>query len=142
MIVNTVTCLFPLLVTRIRVIHSGSIILLGYGMTECMQITLLPADLSCPSINGVTVVPKLITLDSFRHALSVGLATNIYFRRPPVIIGHECNVLVKEEPLLPGDWFNTGDLGNLNHGGYLYITSCSKDVTNLWAASPGQHVTG
>lgn len=105
----------------------GIRMLQGYGLTECS-----------PLVSGTTEY-----LNTYKKAGSVGLAVNsgeikiidqdedgigeIVFRGPNVMLGYY-NMPEKTAEVLRDGWFYTGDLGFLDHDGWLYLTGRKKNV--------------
>ncbi|PFH55662.1 hypothetical protein XA68_17861 [Ophiocordyceps unilateralis] len=82
--------------------------------------------------SGVSVGPELVILDSSSETkASPGSIGRICVRGEPVFHGY----LLPDGSLDRGSfnadgWFDTGDLGFMDHDGYLYITGRSKEVIN------------
>jgi acyl-CoA synthetase (AMP-forming)/AMP-acid ligase II len=108
------------------------VVLPSYGMTECMPISSPPLDyqLDREGTSGKAVGPELsIRSLPDGQPLQTGLTGAICVRGPPMFGGYG-NPNETAEAMLPGGWFNTGDMGHVDKDGYLYITGRSKEVIN------------
>jgi acyl-CoA synthetase (AMP-forming)/AMP-acid ligase II len=118
----------------------GVRVLETYGMTEAAsQITANPLDpdLRRPGSAGLPVGVQLRVVDGAGTPLPVG-ATGLLEIRGPGVADH---YLASSEPpnesielrvtaLNRGGWLSTGDLGHLDHDGYVFLTGRADDVIN------------
>ena len=99
----------------------GPVVNQGYGMTEAMAITMMPAtsvDLSRPD--------TLRTVGKANPAMEVETRDGDVWVRGPFVMEGYWN----EPPLseTADGWFNTGDMGYFDDDGFLYLNDRSKDV--------------
>lgn len=130
-VANAAGGLLPSLALEMRAAY-GCSVLPGYGMTECMPISAPPLDykLDREGTSGRRVGPQLKVFNDAGEEVPAGMVGNVVVRGPPLFDGYEGDAQATEEAFFPGGWFNTGDLGWLDHDGYLYITGASKEVIN------------
>jgi len=108
-------------------------ILPSYGMTECMPICTPPLDykLDRKGTSGKTCGPEISILNTDKKPLSAFQIGHINVRGGPTFAGYlTSNNDIDATCFNPNNYFDTGDLGYLDHDGYLYITGRSKEVIN------------
>jgi oxalate---CoA ligase len=110
----------------------GSPVIEGYGMTECYPITsnpLPPGKRIAGSVGVVAAGTEVAILDSADHSLSCGEIGEIIVSGPQVTRGYLNDPDDNRNTFVNG-WFRTGDLGNLDDEGYLFVTGRLKEVIN------------
>jgi long-chain acyl-CoA synthetase len=110
--------------------RTGSRILQGYGLTE----TAGGAAVDRPGMSrrrGACGLPlpgtEATIVDERLRPLPPGRRGEICLRGPQVTPGY-WNDPEATEAALAGDWLRTGDVGYLDHDGYLYVTERMKDL--------------
>ncbi|HET9802795.1 MAG TPA: AMP-binding protein, partial [Candidatus Acidoferrum sp.] len=110
----------------------GSPVIEGYGMTECYPITsnpLPPGKRIAGSVGVVASGTEVAILDAAGHSLSCGEIGEIIVSGPQVTRGYLDDPDDNRNTFVNG-WFRTGDLGNLDDEGYLFVTGRIKEVIN------------
>ncbi len=102
----------------------------GYGLTETSPVV----SLNTPSGNKPGSVGRLVPgtevriADDHGQALPIGESGEVWLRGPMIMKGYY-NLPDETTRALTGDgFFKTGDLGRMDHDGYLYITGRKKDL--------------
>eukprot|EP01038_Epipyxis_sp_PR26KG_P009637 gene9637-12976_t len=134
-IANAAGGLLPVLAIGLRNTFNA-VILTSYGMTECMPISSPPQtyNLEPTGTSGISMGPDIMIVDDDLHPVDIGVKGNIFIRGPPTFGGYENNGAANDESFftINGEtgWFNTGDMGNLDNEGYLFISGRSKEIIN------------
>jgi acyl-CoA synthetase (AMP-forming)/AMP-acid ligase II len=104
----------------------------AYGMTEAThQISsnpLPPGEQREGSV-GLPVGVDVAVLDAANRPLPSGVVGQIALRGATITAGYEENTQSNAEAFQEG-WFRTGDEGNLDEDGYLYLTGRAKEMIN------------
>jgi long-chain acyl-CoA synthetase len=104
----------------------------GYGLTETTSAVVTtggPAYVAKPSSVGRPVVVadlRIVVPDTDRD-VGTGEIGEIWVKGPNVVRGYWNNPEATTTAFTEG-WFHTGDLGYLDHDGYLYVVDRMKDV--------------
>jgi acyl-CoA synthetase (AMP-forming)/AMP-acid ligase II len=110
----------------------GSPVIEAYGMTEAAhQIAsnpLPPAKQKAGSV-GLATGLSVAILDDAGNQVPPTVSGEIVLRGDNVISGYLENPSANETAFSNG-WFRTGDLGHLDHEGYLYLTGRLREVIN------------
>jgi acyl-CoA synthetase (AMP-forming)/AMP-acid ligase II len=104
----------------------------AFGMTEAShQIASnpLPPGRRKPGSVGVAAGAEVAIMDGSGRLLPAGETGEIAVRGRGVTRGYEGNPEANAAAFSDG-WFRTGDLGRLDHDGYLFITSRLKEIVN------------
>ncbi|HMH75049.1 MAG TPA: non-ribosomal peptide synthetase [Candidatus Udaeobacter sp.] len=104
----------------------------AFGMTEAShQIASnpLPPGRRVPGSVGVAAGAEIAIMDPSGRPLAAGETGEIVVRGRGVTGGYEGNADANATAFRDG-WFRTGDLGRLDHDGYLFITSRLKEIVN------------
>jgi acyl-CoA synthetase (AMP-forming)/AMP-acid ligase II len=104
----------------------------AFGMTEAShQIASnpLPPGRRLPGSVGVAAGAEIAIMDPSGRPLAAGETGEIVVRGRGVTGGYEGNADANATAFRDG-WFRTGDLGRLDHDGYLFITSRLKEIVN------------
>jgi long-chain acyl-CoA synthetase len=105
----------------------GFTVLEGYGLTETSPVvTFNPVDKRKPGSAGKPLPSVSIRI---AHPSDVGEG-EIEISGPMVMQGYYKKPSATAEVLHDG-WFRTGDIGRLDHDGYLFVTGRSKEVIVL-----------
>lgn len=98
----------------------------AYGMTECPRVT--EASLEEVAARRGTVgrpIPfRQVKISSIDGDVAVGAEGEVLVRGPDLFSGYLGGAPAEE-------WYRTGDLGRVDHDGYLYITGRSSAVVNV-----------
>ena len=108
----------------------GVIVLQGYGMTECTPL--------------LTGTPMSAMRERYKKAGSVGIPVStgevriedpnddgigeVMFRGPNVMLGYYNMPEETAEVMAEDGWLHTGDMGFMDHEGWLYLTGRKKNV--------------
>lgn len=136
LICNAAGGLLPTLAQELRDVFGGCAVLPSYGMTECMPIASpLPSyQLERPGCSGIACGPHLSIRDpaNIDEELPVGKTGAICVRGSPTFEGYEVSVNcpLDTSAFSKDGWFDSGDCGNMDADGYLYITGRSKEIIN------------
>ncbi len=97
----------------------GFRIVQGYGLTECSPVlTVNPLEASVAGSVGHAIPGVELKLANNNEVLARGSnITSGYFQRPD-----------KTSELFEGEWMKTGDIGELDDNGYLFLKGRQKDV--------------
>jgi long-chain acyl-CoA synthetase len=102
----------------------------GYGLTETSPVV----SLNIPQVNRVGSVGKPLPsvqikiTDDNGNALPVGEIGEIWIKGPMVMKGYYQLPEVTAEVITADGYFKSGDLGNFDADGFLYITGRKKDL--------------
>ena len=109
----------------------GVIVYRGYGSTEHPVISTGtpddPVERRAGTDGRLTPGNEVRLVDDEGHDVAPGLDGEIAVRGPEQFVGYR-NPALDAEAFLPGGWFLTGDIGNVDAEGYLTITDRKKDV--------------
>ncbi|KAL3960490.1 hypothetical protein ACCO45_005607 [Purpureocillium lilacinum] len=132
LVCNAAGNLSPSLARRLRDTFDCAV-LPSYGMTECMPISTPPLDyrLDRDGTSGVSIGPELKILDPLDAPVPAGTVGRICVRGTPVFPGYLLpDGSLDKTSFTAEGWFDTGDRGHVDGGGYLFITGRSKEVIN------------
>ncbi|OAQ74999.1 peroxisomal-coenzyme A synthetase [Purpureocillium lilacinum] len=99
----------------------------------CMPISTPPLDyrLDRDGTSGVSIGPELKILDPLDAPVPAGTVGRICVRGTPVFPGYLLpDGSLDKTSFTAEGWFDTGDRGHVDGGGYLFITGRSKEVIN------------
>ncbi|KAI0693792.1 acetyl-CoA synthetase-like protein [Cytidiella melzeri] len=137
LICNAAGGLLPVLAEELKNTF-GATILPSYGSTECMPIASPPTTykLDRPGCSGIACGPYLSIRDplNLERELPRGQTGAVCVRGLPTFIGYEkvnkIDVPLDTSAFSSEGWFDSGDCGNMDADGYLFITGRSKEIIN------------
>lgn len=100
----------------------------AYGMSETLQITGVPYGQSRPGSVGKSLTLDIGIFDANGQRCPPGQSGEIRLKGPsvfPYYLGE-----AKPESVFVDGWFRTGDLGQLDSEGYLFLTGRRKEMIN------------
>ena len=104
----------------------------AYGMTEAahqMACNPLPTGLRKVGSVGIPTGTEIAIVDETGTRLPQGVEGEIVVRGPNVMAGYVASEQTNANDFIDG-WFRTGDQGQLDRDGYLFITGRIKEVIN------------
>ena len=104
----------------------------AYGMTEAahqMASNPLPPRERKPGTVGVAAGPEIRVVDEQGKTVAVGARGEIVIRGGNVMTAYENNPDANATAFIDG-WFRTGDVGTMDHEGYLSIVGRLKEIIN------------
>jgi acyl-CoA synthetase (AMP-forming)/AMP-acid ligase II len=104
----------------------------AYGMTEAahqMACNPLPPGLRKVGSVGIPTGTEIAIVDETGTRLPQGVEGEIVVRGPNVMAGYVASEQTNANDFIDG-WFRTGDQGQLDRDGYLFITGRIKEVIN------------
>jgi acyl-CoA synthetase (AMP-forming)/AMP-acid ligase II len=103
----------------------------GYGMTEASPCThIMPDELNRPGAVGLTTPNtecKIVSIET-GAALGPGEAGEVWVRGPQVMKGYLNRPDATAATVDEGGWLHTGDVGQMDEDGYLYIVDRIKEL--------------
>ena len=112
----------------------GAAVIQGYGITETGNIaqTPLPPERAPPGSVGRPTI-DLAIMDETGIAVGAEEIGEIVVRGPEIFDGYEGDSVATAAAFRDG-WFRTGDLGRLDHEGFLFIVGRVSDIINRGGA--------
>ncbi len=109
----------------------GAPVIETYGMTETSLICCSPLPPRPRKIGSVgpPVGPEVAIMDEAGTLVPPGVAGEVVVRGPTVVAGYEDSPEANINAFRHG-WFRTGDLGQLDADGYLFLKGRLKDLIN------------
>ena len=110
----------------------GVPVLEAYGMTEAAhQIACnpLPPAMRKPGSVGVVTGPEIAIFDAQSQPLGPDCEGEIVIRGSSVISSYVEDPSANEQSFT-GDWLRTGDIGSIDHDGYVFIKGRIKEIIN------------
>lgn len=105
--------------------HSMGIrVIQGYGLTECSPIVAVNTD---RKFKHASIGPALPGIEVKIDSPSVEGIGELIVKGPNVMLGYFKNETATDKVLKDG-WLYTGDLGQVDSDGYLYITGRKKNI--------------
>ena len=109
---------------------TGNVLTQAWGLTETSPAACVnPFDLT--EFNGSIGLPISSTEISIRNddgkELGIGATGEICVRGPQVMLGY-WNRPDETAQVMIGDWLRTGDIGRMDHGGFVFIEDRKKDM--------------
>ena len=111
----------------------GAPMIEAYGMTEAthqMTAQPLPPGLRKPGSVGRPTGIDLAILDPAGEPLPPGERGEVSIRGASVTAGYEANPAANADAFTDAGWFRTGDEGELDEDGYLFLTGRLKELIN------------
>jgi fatty-acyl-CoA synthase len=104
----------------------------GYGMTETTSLITRPPEVQPAGSVGLRLPysrVRIAKLDGTQviEDCAVGQSGVILVKGPQVFAGYKA-ASDNAQAWIEHDWFNTGDLGYMDHDGFLYLTGRAKDL--------------
>lgn len=105
----------------------------AWGMTELPTSTISserdPLDARADTDGRLAPGVELRVLDDQGAELGIGEVGSLQLRAPEMMAGY-LQADADARSMLPGGWFDTGDVGSLGHDGYVRISGRTKDIIN------------
>jgi oxalate---CoA ligase len=104
----------------------------AYGMTEAahqMASNPLPPALRKAGSVGLPAGPEIAIMDADGHLSAVGARGEVVIRGTSVFGGYVNNPEANAQAFANG-WFRTGDLGEIDASGYLFLLGRNKEIIN------------
>lgn len=113
----------------------GCTVLPTYSMSECMPVAQPPQgyNLDRTGSVGVPIASSLRIADDAGTALGYGQDGEVCIRGPVVMRGYKDNNEANDQSFFRDasggePWFRTGDVGHLDHEGFLFLTGRCKEL--------------
>lgn len=103
----------------------------GYGMTEyagSLFITRIDRPRSDTSAGEIVAGAELRIVDDNGADVAPGAPGELWVRGPGTMLGYYRNPEATAATLQPGGWLNTGDIGQVDADGALFIVGRTKDL--------------
>ncbi|MFX1296270.1 MAG: long-chain fatty acid--CoA ligase [Promethearchaeota archaeon] len=115
--------------------RTGSIIIEGYGLTECSPTTHTNPIQGIRKIGSIGLPIsdteiKLVDIDDHTKIVPIGEAGEIAVKGPQVMKGYLNKPDATASTLIDG-WLLTGDIAKMDEDGYFYIVDRKKDMVNV-----------
>jgi oxalate---CoA ligase len=107
----------------------GIPVLDGYGLTEIPSVTRNSPSQRKPGSVGKSAGAEIAIMDSSGHLLPAESDGEVVVRGPTLMPGYLDNPEVNRSVFRDG-WFRTGDIGRLDHDGFLFIVGRTKEMIN------------
>jgi acyl-CoA synthetase (AMP-forming)/AMP-acid ligase II/acyl carrier protein len=104
----------------------------AYGMTEAahqMCSNPLPPAVRKPGSVGLSMGPEVRVIDSEGKEIAPGGVGEVVIRGDNVTPGY-LNLPEERQERIDGGWFRTGDLGQMDNDGYLFLHGRVKEIVN------------
>lgn len=104
----------------------------AYGMTEAahqMCSNPLPPAVRKPGSVGLPMGPEVRVIDSEGKEIAPGGVGEVVIRGDNVTPGY-LNLPEERQERIDGGWFRTGDLGQMDNDGYLFLHGRVKEIVN------------
>jgi oxalate---CoA ligase len=107
----------------------GAPVLDGYGLTEAQSVTRNTLSERKPGSVGKSTGTEVAILGESGELLPAEAVGEVVLRGPTVMSGYMDNAEANQAAFHDG-WFRTGDLGRLDHDGFLFIVGRRKEMIN------------
>jgi hypothetical protein len=103
----------------------------AYAMTEASQMCSnpLPPGIRKPGSVGKAAGPEVAVVDGDGRLLPAGTSGEVVIRGENVTSGY-LGLPEEQQGRLAGGWFRTGDLGQFDEEGYLFLSGRVKEIVN------------
>ena len=112
----------------------GCEVMQGYGMTEASPITHLtpPGQSRLGAVGQTAPLTQSRVVDAETLTdMPVGEAGEVWVRGPQVMLGYLNNPEATARTVTPDGWLRTGDLGEIDADGYLWILDRVKELIKV-----------
>jgi acyl-CoA synthetase (AMP-forming)/AMP-acid ligase II len=120
----------------------GCEIIQGYGMTECMAVTVGPRGADRPGSAGVPIANTEFRIVDIETGIELGenQPGEVWVRGPQVMKGYLNRPEATADLITVDGWLKTGDIGLFDADGYLYIVDRLKELIkyNAYQVSPAE----
>ena len=104
----------------------------GYGLTECSPMTHVNPLKGERRVGSIGLPApdtdcKIVDLEDPDRELPIGERGELCIRGPQVMLGY-WNRPDETAQVMIGDWLRTGDIGRMDHGGFVFIEDRKKDM--------------
>ena len=109
---------------------TGCEIIEGYGLTECSPVVSvnIPGKVCPGTVGHLVPETECKVVDDDGNEVAVGKSGELWVRGPQVMMGYWSNSSLNEKTYSSTDWFQTGDLVEINSKGYIKIVDRKKDM--------------
>src|SRR5690606_2387730 len=116
-----------------RALPGRSMVVMYWQTAATVRFSYLSAEIRpvCPDSGGGAMPAACILVpDGAPHVMPCGQVGQVWIRGPGVMLGYWRNPEATEQVLLNG-WLNTGDMGELDQRGFLYIRGRRSDMLKV-----------
>jgi acyl-coenzyme A synthetase/AMP-(fatty) acid ligase/thioesterase domain-containing protein len=108
----------------------GAPVLDGYGLTEMIAATRSTPTMRRPGSVGKAISGEVAILDDSGRMQPPETEGEVVIRGPMLMSGYLDDAEANQAAFTENGWFRTGDIGRLDHQGYLYLVGRRKEMIN------------
>jgi acyl-CoA synthetase (AMP-forming)/AMP-acid ligase II/thioesterase domain-containing protein len=108
----------------------GAPILDSYGLTEMVGAARTTPTLRKPGSVGKSIDGEMAIMDSSGRLQPPGTEGEVVVRGPMLMSGYLDDDEANQAAFSEDGWFRTGDIGRLDHEGYLFLAGRLKEIIN------------
>jgi oxalate---CoA ligase len=108
----------------------GAPVLDSYGLTEMVGATRSTSTLRKPGSVGKSIDGEMVVMDDAGRVLPPETEGEVAVRGPMLMSGYLDDPEANQAAFTEDGWFRTGDIGWLDHEGYLFLVGRRKEIIN------------